>query len=105
MFLIICIFFFTSQHESNRIDIGFCAGVFGAMINTPGDTIRTAVQKRMLSSAPGVTSFLGVGKEIVIARGAGGLYAGFKYKALHLGGGGALMAFFIPFFTKIFDQF
>ena len=24
--------------------LGFCAGVFGAMINTPGDTIRTVVQ-------------------------------------------------------------
>ena len=33
--------------------LGFCAGVFGAMINTPGDTIRTVVQKRVLGGLPG----------------------------------------------------
>ena len=32
---------------------GFCAGVFGAMINTPGDTVRTVVQKRVLGGLPG----------------------------------------------------
>eukprot|EP00596_Hydrurales_sp_CCMP1899_P001212 CAMPEP_0119036202 /NCGR_PEP_ID=MMETSP1177-20130426/3730_1 /TAXON_ID=2985 /ORGANISM="Ochromonas sp, Strain CCMP1899" /LENGTH=304 /DNA_ID=CAMNT_0006995647 /DNA_START=244 /DNA_END=1158 /DNA_ORIENTATION=+ len=81
---------------------GFCAGVFGAMINTPGDTVRTVVQKRVLGSLPGTIQFLEVGKEIVKTRGFGGLYAGFKFKSLHLGGGGALMAFFLPFFKKVF---
>jgi hypothetical protein len=32
---------------------GFCAGVFGAAINTPGDTVRTVVQKRVLGGLPG----------------------------------------------------
>ena len=33
---------------------GFCAGVFGAAINTPGDTVRTVVQKRVLGGLPGM---------------------------------------------------
>ena len=45
-----------------------------------------------------------MGKEIVAAKGAGALYAGFNSKAVHLGGGGALMAFFIPFFRKVFAK-
>ena len=51
----------------------------------------------------GTVQFLAVGQEIVKSRGFGGLYAGFKFKSLHLGGGGALMAFFLPFFKKIFS--
>jgi hypothetical protein len=50
----------------------------------------------------GTVQFFAVGQEIVKARGVGGLYAGFKFKSLHLGGGGALMAFFLPFFKKLF---
>ena len=53
-------------------------------------------------SSLGTVQFLAVGQEIVKSRGFGGLYAGFKFKSLHLGGGGALMAFFLPFFKKIF---
>jgi len=49
-------------------------------------------------------TFLGVGKELYAAKGLGGLYSGFKFKAFHLGGGGALMAFLIPFFKNIFDK-
>ena len=37
---------------------GFCAGVFGAAINTPGDTIRTVVQKRVLGSLPGKIPYI-----------------------------------------------
>lgn len=83
---------------------GFLAGVFGAALNTPFDTIRTTLQKRLLSpnAQAGATTLLGVGSEIISARGISGLYAGFQFKAFHLGGGGALMAFFIPFFTKVF---
>ena len=51
----------------------------------------------------GTVQFFAVGQEIVKSRGFGGLYAGFKFKSLHLGGGGALMAFFLPFFKKIFS--
>ena len=49
-------------------------------------------------------TFLGVGRELYAARGLGGLYSGFKFKAFHLGGGGALMAFLIPFFKSMFDK-
>lgn len=83
---------------------GFLAGVFGAAINTPGDTLRTVLQKRVLSVAgpvgPNAPTLLSVGREMVSLRGFGALYAGFGFKALHLGGGGALMAFLIPFFRK-----
>lgn len=89
---------------TSQLISGFLAGVFGACINTPGDTLRTILQKRVLSSGAGATTLLGVAKEVVGARGPGALYAGFKYKALHLGGGGALMAFLIPFFNNLFSK-
>eukprot|EP01041_Mallomonas_annulata_P010646 gene10646-22226_t len=91
-----------SAKTSSQLISGFCAGVFGASLNTPGDTIRTVVQKRILGNLDGAKTFLGVGSEIVNSRGAGALYAGFGFKAIHLGGGGALMAFFVPFFKKLF---
>jgi hypothetical protein len=81
---------------------GFLAGVFGAALNTPADTIRSSIQKRVLSGYPGDVSFFGIADEIIKARGYGGLYAGFNFKAVHLGGGGALMAVFLPFFKKLF---
>ena len=83
---------------------GFLAGVFGAFLNTPGDTIRTNIQKRVLGNIGGATDFLGVASEIYKSRGLGGLYAGIGFKSLHLGGGGALMAFLLPFFKKIFEK-
>ena len=103
----------------SQLTSGFCAGVFGAMLNTPADTIRSNVQKRLLGGLPGQTSFFAViililifyklafskvGREIISAKGAGALYAGFSSKAVHLGGGGALMAFFIPFFKNVFAK-
>ncbi len=92
---------------------GFLAGVFGACFNTPGDTIRSTLQKKVLSQygnpaalnhAMNSLSFLSVGKDIVKAKGFSALYAGFQFKAFHLGGGGALMAFLIPFFQGVFDK-
>mmetsp|Transcript_17022 Transcript_17022/g.27691 ORF Transcript_17022/g.27691 Transcript_17022/m.27691 type:complete len:364 (+) Transcript_17022:96-1187(+) len=92
---------------------GWCAGVFGAMINTPGDVIRTTIQKRVLqdgadcSMPAGLTGLLTSGpvnfvKEAASLssgpKGAGALWAGFGFKALHLGGSGALMALFIHLF-------
>jgi hypothetical protein len=82
---------------------GFFAGVFGACFNTPGDTIRSNLQKRAFQGVKGLT-FWNVGKDIIASKGPGALYAGFKFKAFHLGGGGALMAFLIPFFTNIFSE-
>lgn len=83
---------------------GFFAGVFGAAINTPADTIRSTIQKRVLmGKVDKAVTLIGVGKEIVASNGVGGLYAGFKFKALHLGGGGALMAILIPFYQNVFN--
>lgn len=83
---------------------GFLAGVFGTALNTPGDTVRSLIQKRVFSGLPGDVTLLGVIKEIYTARGVQGLYAGFKFKAIHLGTGGALMALLLPFFTTLFDK-
>jgi hypothetical protein len=86
---------------------GFLAGVFGACFNTPGDTIRSVVQKRIFAAAQtGIpsklpTTFLTVGKQIAQEKGVTALWAGFGFKALHLGGGGALMALLIPYFKGI----
>lgn len=91
----------------SQLTSGFLAGVFGAALNTPFDTIRTTIQKRMLSPTvqAGSTTLLGVGSEIIANRGVSALYAGFQFKAMHLGGGGALMAFFVPFFNKVFAKY
>ncbi len=87
---------------------GFLAGVFGGVLNTPFDTVRSSLQKAYLIQATGLNAnpetMLNVAKQIVKLRGYRGLYAGFKFKAFHLGGGGALMAFFLPFFKNIFDK-
>jgi solute carrier family 25 2-oxodicarboxylate transporter 21 len=83
---------------------GFLAGVFGACLNTPGDTIRSTLQKKVLQTGAQGLTFFSVGKDIVDAKGFGALYAGFGFKAFHLGGGGALMAFLIPFFQGVFNK-
>ena len=87
---------------------GFLAGVFGGIINTPFDTIRSALQKRILTQASTSAvkhTFVGVGREFVTGKGIASMYSGFSFKAVHLGGGGALMAFFIPFFADMMDKF
>jgi len=89
---------------ASQLISGFLAGVFGACLNTPGDTIRSTLQKRVLSQGAQGLTFLSVGQEIVKAKGFGALYAGFTFKAFHLGGGGALMAFLIPFFQNVFNN-
>ena len=91
----------------SQILSGFLAGVFGAALNTPCDTVRSIVQKRIFTGPAGSaasTTFLGVGAEVLRAKGAGALWAGFKFKAFHLGGGGALMAILVPTFKQIFDK-
>eukprot|EP00501_MAST-03F_sp_TOSAG23-6_P002607 GSMAST32.ASY1.ANO1.2748.1 assembled CDS len=100
---------------------GFCAGTFAAAFNTPADVIRTIVQRRMFneitasmkgSSEVTVTRTgfsLGLGfpehfrvfKEIIGKSGIKGVYPGFGFKAMHLGGSGALMAMFIPIFSRL----
>jgi solute carrier family 25 2-oxodicarboxylate transporter 21 len=91
---------------------GFAAGVFGSMFNTPGDVIRSVIQKRAFSTSvrpsitpaflwSGVTEFFKVGAEIVGTKGIGGLYYGFAFKAIHLGGSGALLAWLVPLFKQL----
>lgn len=97
-----------SANTAALVCAGFMAGVFGAFLNTPSDIIRTAMQKKVLTQAIGTAiggnSYLSVGQEIFKLRGLSGLYAGLKFKSLHLGGGGALMAVFLPFFNDVFDK-
>lgn len=83
---------------------GFLAGVFGGALNTPFDTTRTIMQKNYFAGRPS-GSLLSVGKDVVNARGFNALYAGFGFKAFHLGGGGALMAILLPFFNNVFKDF
>ena len=49
-----------SAKTISQLTSGFFAWVFGAALNTPGDTIRSNVQKRILGGLPGATTFLGV---------------------------------------------
>lgn len=91
---------------------GFLAGVFASIPNAPGDVVRSVVQKKLFTepgrvaygiSLGGVREHVAVAMEIVAARGvAKGLYAGFAFKAMHLGGSGALMAGLIPVFSSAF---
>jgi solute carrier family 25 2-oxodicarboxylate transporter 21 len=85
---------------------GFGGGVFGGVLNTPFDTVRSALQKNFLLGGPNAVAqtFSAVARDVVKKRGPQGLYAGFGFKAMHLGGGGALMAFLIPFFNDVFDK-
>jgi len=92
---------------------GFGAGVLGVVVNNPADVTRSIVQKKAiqaialgsssggLSGPTGLSAILGAGSEIVAKRGVGGLYAGFAFKSMHLGGSGALMNFLLPVFRNI----
>lgn len=89
---------------------GFAAGMFGAVFNTPGDVIRSAQQKSVMAATPvkhafspglvmtGISNFFAMGSKIAAEKGIGGLYSGFAFKAIHLGGSGALLAMLIPMF-------
>ena len=87
----------------------FAAGCFAVIPNAPGDVVRSVVQKKLFQdpsraaygvSIGGVREHIVVAQEIVASSGVKGLYTGFAFKALHLGGSGALMAMFIPFFSE-----
>eukprot|EP01059_Diplonema_ambulator_P027805 TRINITY_DN46487_c0_g1_i1.p1 TRINITY_DN46487_c0_g1~~TRINITY_DN46487_c0_g1_i1.p1 ORF type:complete len:335 (+),score=87.65 TRINITY_DN46487_c0_g1_i1:59-1006(+) len=99
---------------------GFLAGTLGAVINTPGDVVRTNVQKQEMakwlsppaSGVPkysfgpsyvwsGVTVSVDVANQIVRTSGVGGLWKGFMFKTVHLGGGGALLNLLIPVFKNM----
>jgi hypothetical protein len=89
---------------------GFVAGVFAVIPNAPGDVVRSVVQKKLFQdpsrvaygvSFGGVAEHVAVAKEIVASSGVKGLYTGFGFKAMHLGGSGALMAMFVPMFADM----
>lgn len=95
---------------ASNIVAGFCAGFVATFPNCPGDVVRSVIQKRNFAdpnaisygvSPRGVMEHVKVASEIVAARGIGGLYTGIGFKALHLGGSGALMAAFIPVFSQL----
>ena len=84
---------------------GFLAGCFAAIPNAPGDVVRSVVQRKLFQesgrvakgiSPAGIAEHFSVAAEIVANSGVKGLFAGFGFKALHLGGSGALMAALIP---------
>lgn len=92
---------------------GFAAGTLGSAINTPFDVVRTNLQKEGIQrSATGMTSsevysmafglsdYVRLGNKIVSQNGILAMYRGFAFKAVHLGGSGACLAFFIPFFQR-----
>lgn len=92
---------------------GMAAGMFGAVFNTPCDVIRSSIQRRILSSGswsrpafgPGMVltsgmNFASESARITATDGLRGLWTGFTFKALHLGGSGALLAVLIPFFKE-----
>lgn len=92
---------------------GFSAGVFGTMVNCSGDVIRTVQQKKALQTAAvrepltlkyfvdGCMEGFRVGGQIKSASGWAGLYRGFGFKSLHLGGSNALMPTFIIMFSSL----
>lgn len=89
---------------------GFLAGFFATFPNAPGDVVRSVVQKKGFAdptrpaygiSPAGVMEHITTAKEIVQTSGIRGLYSGLAFKAMHLGGSGALMAVFIPQFSKL----
>jgi len=89
---------------------GFLAGCFASIPNAPGDVVRSVVQRKLFQepnrvakgiSIGGVMEHVAVAQEIVGARGLTALYAGFGFKAMHLGGSGALMAMFVPIFADL----
>eukprot|EP00667_Euglena_gracilis_P013237 EG_transcript_13643 len=94
---------------------GFQAGMFGALFNTPGDVIRSSLQRQHLGTPcghtpfslglcwGGVADFFAMGAKIVSQSGASGLYSGFGFKAMHLGGSGALLAALIPLFKSLMN--
>lgn len=92
------------------------SGMFGTMLNCWCDVTRTIIQKEQIANTfdpkkPKVTwadNFNAVGfvrqaAQISAEKGfMNGLYAGVHVKAVHLGGGGALLAFFMPRFKALF---
>lgn len=94
----------------SQLVAGFLAGFFATFPNAPGDVVRSVVQKKVFKdpsrpaygiSPRGVMEHVTVAREIVASSGIRGLYSGLGFKAMHLGGSGALMALFVPMFAGL----
>lgn len=94
----------------SQVFSGFLAGSFAAIPCAPGDVARSVLQKRVFAdptrpvngiSPAGIAEHVVIAKEIIASAGIRGLYSGIGFKALHLGGSGALMAAFVPIFAKM----
>eukprot|EP01104_Vermistella_antarctica_P020535 TRINITY_DN8820_c0_g1_i1.p1 TRINITY_DN8820_c0_g1~~TRINITY_DN8820_c0_g1_i1.p1 ORF type:complete len:302 (-),score=29.76 TRINITY_DN8820_c0_g1_i1:28-888(-) len=99
-----------SKNVTNLVS-GFLAGLFATTLNIPGDVVRSMVQKKAFLDPnrpvygvgfAGVVEHIQVAKEMIKTKGVGSLYQGAAFKALHLGGSGALMAMLVPIFAKLF---
>lgn len=86
---------------------GFLAGYIASAVSSPADRIRSIVQKSVLVGSSGIDSvnFIGTLREVVVNLGPAELFNGFRMKALHGAGGGALMAFFVPFYLNMFENY
>jgi solute carrier family 25 2-oxodicarboxylate transporter 21 len=105
-----------SMTKLSQLIAGFAAGFAGALFNVPADLIRTNVQRQALAgmAAGGAGAqrealavpffafgeFLSTGRQIAARSGVGGLWTGLTWKAVHLGGSGALMAALLPVFKQ-----
>ena len=110
----------SAQRSLGQFLGGFLAGVAGAAVNTPVDVVRTNCQKAALQQVmeeaekgavqrarptpaffmSAFTEFAAMSGKIVAEKGLAAMYLGFIPKAVHLGGGGALMAWLVPWFSK-----
>ncbi|KAJ1446431.1 mitochondrial carrier domain-containing protein [Pelagophyceae sp. CCMP2097] len=124
-------FAYAAPHTAERrpalaqLAAGFGAGVFGALVNVPPDVIRIHIQRDTLNQIQlaalggavaarpsagflGAAEFCRYGAAIARERGPRALWAGLSWKALHVGGSGALMAVFVPaadqFFTALRER-
>lgn len=94
----------------STVTAGFFAGFFATFPNAPGDVVRSVIQKRAFADPArpvygvgigGIMEHAAVAGDIVKSSGVRGLYTGLGFKAMHLGGSGALMASLIPVFSKL----
>ena len=93
---------------------GFLAGSSGVLVNCPGDVVRTMVQRRGFENATrpaqgigfrSIVEHLSVARELcALDGGVRNLYSGFGIKCFHLGLSGALMVFFVDFYSDLFIQ-
>jgi len=86
---------------------GAFAGVVGALASTPGDVVRTNIQKAALWKEFDIESRVGslkMASQIVKSRGLLGLWYGVGFKIVHAGGSGAMIAVLTPIFQQALNS-